>query len=250
LSSLTKTFFCNQKFRFIILWLFTSLFFLVFALFGRLQNLGEYVTLSVSVPLFLYLFTVYEKRWKESIKYRNAKEITHSLLADLAKKENPKIKNVVIKELPRKRAYGHPDKEKIVLSSALFTGEFSDREIQGLLYHEVFHTMTSHYAIQIAFLFVILWIVILSIFVVLSFLASVILFLTGGFFCSMFMILYERINWRSEFKADERSSEKVGTEVFISALMKTAPPEKRNCDSPTHPSVNRRICRIKKRTTS
>lgn len=219
---------------------------MIFALLGRLQNLGEYVVLSASVPLFFYFFIVHRRRWKESIKYRNAKEKVHPMLTDLANKENPRIKSVVVKELPQKRAYIHGDKEKIILSSALFTDDFTDQEIQGLLYHEVFHTMISNYAGQIAFLFVVLLIGLISMFVILSFLALGIQFLVGGFFCSAHMFLYERLQWRSEFKADEASSKKVSRETLISALSKGIPSNYMNCDSPTHPSINRRISRLRK----
>lgn len=248
LSTFLKIFFCNQKVRFIFLWLFASLFFCLFALLGRFKDLGEFVTLSVSFPLFLYFIIVYGKTWKEAIKHRKVKETSHPEFTELARKENPKIKKVVVKKLLGKVAHSK-GKEKIVLSKALFTGEFSKSELKALLYHEISHTKTKKYDWIFLILFFPLWIFILSTFVFFPS-WSIVLFFADGFFCSIYMIYYERTRWLSEYKADEEATKKVGTDIFISALMKTSPPEKRNCDSPAHPSVNRRISRMKKYSTS
>jgi len=240
-----KTFFCNQKIRFLLLWLFACLFFFLFASLGRLKDLGEYVTLSVCIPVILYIVIIYEITQRGKLKYRKAKESIHLALTDLAKKENPKIKAVVVKELPGKVAYSL-QKEKIVLSSALFNGDFSEQEIKALLHHEICHTKTGKYDWFFLIPFIPLWIGVLGMFLFLQFFPLYFLFLAGGLLSGLYMILFERMRWLSEFKADEYASRKVGFEVFISALMKTASSKRGDCDTPTHPSVNRRISRAKK----
>jgi len=65
-------------------------------------------------------------------------------------------------------------------------------------------------------------------------------------FCILNIIEERRIAWPWEYKADARASSKVGTETMISALKKTLSPEFESCDTPTHPSLKRRIDHLRK----
>jgi Zn-dependent protease with chaperone function len=67
----------------------------------------------------------------------------------------------------------------------------------------------------------------------------------GGFISSFYVISYEQMRWKWEFKADYFAGEKTDPESAISFLTKIASSIDGDCDSPTHPSIKRRLSRLK-----
>lgn len=247
----SRAFFCDQKARFVSLWFFSSLLFFLFALLPNVkEDLGGYVILSIFTPMISYLALIGTMNWRGRSKAPKTKEEIHVVFTDLAKRENPKIREVVTRELPEKgsRAYSVGE-EKKVLSRALFNGSYSDEEIKAVLFHEIGHTKIRNYEGFVAVLFFpLLWIGTLSIFVLFPSWTLFVQFPTAGFFSSAFLVLYEKIRWKSEFNADKFASDKVGGEHVISSFMKIAPFINTDCNTPTHPSLNRRLSRLKKGT--
>ena len=238
---------CNQKSRFLLLWLLETLFLFVFTSFEGFRNPSDYVAWSGPIPVIPYIILVYVIGQRSKIKYRRAKETIHAAFTDLARKENPKMESVVVKELPHVEAY--TIKNKIVLSSLMFRGYFSDKEIMGFLYHEIGHTRTRIYD-WISYLTIPIWFVPPVMLVFLQSSILYLLFIVGGLFFSADIILFERIQRYIEFKADQFASEKLGPEIIASTLDKSASSQGRgyNCDTPTHPSIQRRISRIRIRS--
>ena len=198
--------------------------------------------------MFLYFVLVFKNQLQDLFKQKHFVEgTTHSELTELAKKENPKIDAVVIKKTPKNDAYSM-NKTKIVMSSAFFSGNFSEQEINALLYHEIAHTTEAKKDFLIPALIIpILWIGVLSVFIFFEGTPLFLLFLAGASLVSLYLLVVERVFSQSEFRADEEAAKRNGVDTLISALLKTVCFENLDCDSPTHPSTNRRISAIQKR---
>ena len=245
---ITEAFFCSRKFRFIFGFLLAAFFFFFFGLIEPLRDFGKFVTLSIIFPVFLYFFLAFKNQLQDLFKHKSSVEVTENLeLTELAKKENPQIAAVLIKKSPKNDAYSM-NKTKIVMSSAFFSGNFSEQEINALLYHEIAHTTEAKENFLIpALIMPLLWIGVLSMFIFFEGAPLFLLFLTGAFLVSLYWVVVERLMSQSEFRADIEAAKRNGSDILVSALLKTVCFKNLDCDSPTHPSINRRISAIQKR---
>lgn len=250
-----KFFWCNEKARFLTL-------FLVYSIFFRL-NLGlwttvlELVLASSFFPFFGYLVLIFARQYLKVLYYATKKGETNAELTSIAKKENPRISKVVVKDIDHKSAYVNSVTNSIILARKLLE-TLTHKETLGVLYHEIGHGGFYTLPIRILRLVFIIPAFLILYFVSCFFVYGVInvllpffwnpfslVFAPSFLFCILNFIEERRIAWPLEYKADERASNKIGTETMISALKKTLSPEFKYCDSPTHPSLKRRIDRLR-----
>ena len=251
-----KFFRCNQKARFFVLFLIFCLSFLL--------NLDHWVTLqeiviaSSFIPFFGYLALTIGHPWLIALYYGFKEGETNAKLTSIAKKENNRIRKVVVKDIKRAYAYANRFTNSIILTRKLLD-TLSDEETEAVLYHEI-----AHGGFYPLFTRVLMVVLLIPLFLVLyvapcmtvysvinflhPFLDTFFLSLVSSFlFCMFFFFVERKIHWASEYKADTKAAEKAGIETVISALRKALPREFWNCDSPTHPSLKRRIAHLKKK---
>ena len=251
-----KFFRCNQKARFLAL-------FLIFC-FSFLLNLDHWATLqeiviaSSFIPFFGYLALTIGHQWLIALYYGFKKGETNTKLTSIAKKENHRINKVVVKDIKRAYAYANRFTNSIILTSKLLE-TLSDKETEAVLYHEIAHGGFSPLFARVLMLvlliplFLVLYVApCMMVYSVINFLhpflnTFFLSFVSSFLFCIFFFAVERKIHWASEYKADTKAAEKVGIEAVISALRKVVPLEFSNCDFPTHPSIKRRIAYLKRK---
>jgi Zn-dependent protease with chaperone function len=247
---------CNQKARLFILFLIFSLFFLL--------NLNHWITLqelvlaSSFIPFFGYLALTIGHQYLIALYYGFRKGEINAELTSIAKKENPRIKKVIVKDIKRPYAYTNRITSSIILSKKLLE-MLSEKETKAVLHHEIAHG--GFFPLFVRALMLVFWlplfifVYVATCFAVYSivkplhpFLNTFFLtFVSSFIFCMIFFVTERKVHWNPEYKADSKAAEKVGTPVMISALRKLIPPELAKCDSPTHPSLVRRITHLHKK---
>jgi len=246
-----KFFWCNQKARFLILFLVYSIFFRLN--FGLWATVLDLLLASSFFPFLGYLILIFGRQYLKVLYYATKKGEINAELTSIAKKENPRISKVVVKDIDCKSAYANSVTNSIILTRKLLD-TLTHKETLAVLYHEIGHG--GFYSLPIRILrlvfiipaFLILYLVsCFFVYGVINFLLAFfwnpfsLVFAPSVLFCILNIIEERRIAWSLEYKADARASSKIGMETMISALKKTLSPEFEYCDSPTHPSLKRRI---------
>lgn len=217
----------------------------------------ELVLASAFFPFFGYLILIFGRQYLTVLYYATKKGEINVELTSIAKKENPRISKVVVKDIDRKLAYANSVTNSIILTRKLLK-TLTHKETLAVLYHEIGHG--GFYTLPIRILrlvfiipafFVLYFVSCLLVYGVINFMLSFfwtpfcLVFLPSFLFCILNIIEERKIAWPLEYKADARAANKVGTETMISALKKTLSPEFEYCDSPTHPSLEKRIDRLR-----
>jgi len=214
---------------------------------------SELVLASSFFPFFGYLILIFGRQYLKVLYYATKKSAVDIELTSIAKNENPRVSKVIVKDIGRKLAYVNPVTNSIIITRKLVE-TLTRKETLAVLYHEMGHSGFYPLSVRILMLvfimpaFLIIYLV--SCFFVYGFVNFLLLFFQNYFslvfapsflFCILNIIEERKIAWPLEYKADARAANKVGTEIMISALEKTLSPEFEFCDSPTHPSLKRRI---------
>lgn len=251
-----KFFKCNQKARLVTLFFIFSLFFLLNL--DHWATLQELVIASSFIPFFGYLALTIGHQYLIALYYGFKKGETNARLTSIAKEENPRINKVVVKDMKRPYAYASRFTNSIILAKKLLE-RLLDKETEAVLHHEIAHGgfyplfVRAIVLVLLPPLFLLAYIascfMVYSIVILLHpFLNTFVLtFVSSFLFCLLFLAIERKVHWEAEYKADTKAAEKVGTEVTISALRKVIPPKFAHCDSPTHPSLKRRIAYLKKK---
>lgn len=251
-----KFFWCNQKSRFLVLFLVYSVFFLVNL--NHWTTVLELVLASSFFPFFGYLALIFGRQYLKALYYAAKKGEINAELTSIAKKENPRISKVVVKEIDRKLAYVSPITNSIILTRKLLE-TLTKKETIAVLYHETEHGRFYSLPIRILQLILVIpamfLLYVASCFIVYGIvnllfpLSSIfsLVFVSPFLFCMFNLIEERKILWSSEYQADAKASVKIGTKTMISALRKVLSPEFTHCDSPTHPSLKRRIANLRKK---
>jgi Zn-dependent protease with chaperone function len=218
----------------------------------------ELILASSFIPFFAYLLLVFGRQYLRALYYATKRGEMDTKLTVIAKKENPQINKVIVKEIDRKLAYVNSITNNVVLSRKLLE-VLTHEETLAVLYHEIghgaFHSLPRR-ILQLVFIipafFVIYVVSSMLVYTLVNFIPVFLwnqlsLVLVPSFlFCVLIIIFERKIIWPSEYKADATASKKVGIETMVSALKKTLSPESDFCDSPTHPSLKRRIAYLRK----
>jgi Zn-dependent protease with chaperone function len=225
---------------------------------GLWTTVLELVLASSFFPFFGYLILIFGRQYMKVLYYATKKGEINAELTSIAKKENPRISKVVIKDIDRMSAYVNSVANSIILTRRLLE-TLNHKETLAVLYHEIGHGGFYSLPIRIFRLvfiipaFLILYLVSCSfVYGVTNFLLQFfwnpfsLVFAPSFLFCILNIIEERRIAWPWEYKADARASSKVGTEMMISALKKILSPEFESCDTPTHPSLKRRINHLRR----
>ena len=218
----------------------------------------ELVLASSFFPFFGYLILIFGRQYLKVLYYATKKGKTNAELTSLARKENPRISKVVTKDIGRKLAYVNSVTNSIIITRKVLE-TLTFKETLAVLYHEIGHGGFYQLPIRILRLvltipafFILYFVSCFFVYNVISFLLSFflnpfsLLFVPSFLFCILLIIEERSIAWPLEYKADARAANKIGTEIMISALTKTLSPEFEYCDSPTHPSLKRRIDRLRR----
>jgi len=244
-------FWCNQKTRFLILFLVYSIFFWINL--SLWANVLELIVASSFFPFFGYLILIFGRQFLMVLYYATKKGYVDTELTAIAKKKNPRISKVVVKNICRKLAYANSFTNTIILSRQLLA-VLTYEETLAVLYHEIGHG--GFYSLPIRILrliftipafFIIYLASCMFVYGLVSFTLTFLwrplsLILVPSFlFCALNIVEERKIAWPLEYRADARAAKKVGIETTISALKKTLSPEFEYCDTPTHPSLRRRI---------
>jgi Zn-dependent protease with chaperone function len=223
--------------------------------------LQELVLASSFIPFFGYLALTIGHQYLIALYYGFKKGKIDAKLTSIAKKENPRIKRVVVKDINRPYAYTNRITSSIILSRKLLE-ILSEKETEAVLHHEIAHG--GFFPLFVRALLLVFWLP-LFIFVYIAtcfavyiivkplhpFLNTIFLtFVSSFLFCVFFFVIERKVHWSAEYKADSKAAEKVGTNVMVSALRKVIPPELAKCDSPTHPSLVRRVSHLERERTS
>jgi len=251
-----RFFWCNQKARFLTI-------FLVYSIFFRLNlslwtTVLELVLASSFFPFFGYLILMFGRQYLMVLYYATKKSEINTELTAIAKKENPRISTVVVKDIDRKLAYMNSLTNAITLSRKLLEA-LTHKETLAVLHHEIGHGGFYSLPIRIlrlVFIMPAFFIIYLaSCMLVYGLVSFMLVFLwdpfslvfVSSFLFSLLNIIEERkIAWPLEYKADAEAANKVGTETMVTALKKTLSPEFESCDTPTHPSLKRRINHLRR----
>jgi len=216
------------------------------------------VIASSLIPFFGYLALTIGYHLLIALYYGFMKGETNAKLTSIAKKENHRIRKVVVKDIKREYAYTNPSTNSIILTRKLLE-TLSDKETEAVLYHEIahggFHPLFARALMLVLLipLFLVLYVALcMAVYGVVSVLhpffnTFFLSFVSSFLFCIFFFIVERKVHWMPEYKADAKAAEKIGIEIVISALRKVVPLESSNCDSPTHPSLKRRIAYLKKK---
>jgi len=245
---------CNRGIRFLVLFVIFSVFFALNL--GCWENPFEFVITSSLIPYSAYSAI---SIWRPSLLafyYGTKKGETDHELTSFARRANPRINRIIIKDLNRPYAYANRLTNSIILSRKL-VDTLSDQEVEAVIYHEIGHGGFPP-LFQRVLIFVFMIPLFFGLYGVVCLLAygiirlvylfldfSYLPFLSSFLFCVFFSIA-EREMWNAEYKADAYSAKKTETSLVISALRKIVPPELADCDSPTHPSLKRRIAFLEK----
>jgi Zn-dependent protease with chaperone function len=245
---------CNQKARFSVLFI---IFWISFVLSSNCwTSLQEIIILSSLVPFFGYLFFTIGLGWLRTLFYLSKKGEIDNNLTSFVKKENHKVIKVVIKEINRPYAYASGLTNSIILTKKLVS-TLSDNELKAVIHHELAHGGFYPLIVRVLLLIAIVPALFIfyssTFFVVYTIVSTICPFVdmlllsvvSSSIFC-VFFFFSEKIRWKSEYNADMKAAEKFGSEPLISALRKLIPPALADCDSPSHPSLNRRLDSLKK----
>ena len=218
----------------------------------------ELVLASSFLPFFGYLVLIFGRQYLKVIYYATKKGETNAKLTLIAKKENPRINKVVVKDIDRKSAYVNSVTNSIIVTRRLL-GALTHKETLAVLYHEIEHGGFYSLSIRILRLiaiipaFLVIYLVSCALVyglvnLLLRFFHNpfLLVFVPSFLFCVLNIIEERKIAWPLEYKADAGAAKKVGTETMISALKKTLLPQFESCDSPTHLSLKRRIDNLRR----
>jgi Zn-dependent protease with chaperone function len=244
-----KFFKCKRSVRFLVLFVIFSVF--SASNLGEWENSFEFVVVSSLIPYSAYSAI---SVWRPSLLafYYGTKEgKADPQLTSFARRVNPRINRVIIKDLNRPYAYANRLTNSIILSRKL-VDTLSDQEVKAVIYHEIGHGGFPP-LFQRALISVFMIPLLISLYGIVCLLAYGIIrlvylfldfscfpFLLSFLFCVFFSVA-EREMWNAEYKADVYSAKRTETSLVISALRKIVSPELADCDSPTHPSLKRRI---------
>lgn len=218
----------------------------------------ELVLASSFFPFFGYLILIFGRQYLRVLYYATKKGEKNTELTAIAKKENPRISKVVVKDIDRKLAYVNSLTNAIILSRKLLEA-LTYEESLAVLHHEIGHG--GFYSLPIRILrlvfiipafFIIYLASCMFVYGLLSFTLVFLwdpfslVFVSSFLFCTFNIIEERKIAWPLEYKADAWAANKVGSETMVSALEKTLSPEFESCDTPTHPSLKRRIDHLRR----
>jgi len=249
-----KFFRCNQKARFVVLFLIFSLFFLLNL--NHWATLLEFIIASTFIPFFGYLVLTFGRQSLMELYYATKRGETDVQLTSIAKKENSRINKVVIKDVDRYFAYFNRFTNSVILSRKLIE-TLADGEIEAVLYHETLHgeiyspfvrVLLAIFFVPAVFIFYLVPCIVVYAIVNLlhPFLNNLSLSFVSAFVFCVFFLISERKVWSMEYNADAKAAKRVGIRTMISALTKITPSGFENCDFPTHPSLNKRIAYLEK----
>jgi len=133
-------------------------------------------------------------------------------------------------------AYANPITRQVVLGEKLL-GRLTSDEALALLGHELTHIIQNHFLRMMGAS-------------VLALVATMLLpidsdmmrLLIGG---AVFMIAFVFVNWGREYAADANAAKYTSAQATISLIEKLVPTDRRSRESEPHPSIDRRISKLK-----
>jgi Zn-dependent protease with chaperone function len=243
---------CNQAARFLM-------FIISFALnMGHWETSLELVIASSFLPFFGYLAIAMGQQNVRILYYETQEGSVDPKLTALAREQNPRISKVVVKDIDRTNAYASNFTASIILTRKL-VNVLSDDETKAILYHEISHISAYPAPVRVLVITFIFPALLLFLYSVLSvgfyalmslfhqFAETIYpsLFVASFVFCLILLAVERNGIWAAEYNAGAKAAYKVEPALIIAALEKMVPPERINCDSPTHPSLRRRIAAIR-----
>ena len=108
---------CNEKVRFFVLFLIFSMFFLLNL--NRWATLQELVIASSFLPFYGYLALTIGHQYLIALYYGIKRGEIDAELTSIAKKENPRISKVVVKDVNRAYAYASRFTNSIIVTRKL-----------------------------------------------------------------------------------------------------------------------------------
>jgi Zn-dependent protease with chaperone function len=214
----------------------------------------ELVIASSFLPFFGYWsITIFREKIRILL-YERKEGMVDEKLTNLAREKNLKISNVFVIEVDKVAAYFSHFTNSIILTRKL-VHDLSNDEIKAILYHEISHCSCRKLPLTIAltYIFIVPFVVfyMLGLFIVyvitynLPFVGRFYLGLIVSFLFCMILLGVERQTWANEYKADAEAANGTTPELIIAALQKIIPSGRIDCDSPTHPSLRRRVAAIR-----
>ena len=203
------------------------------------------ISLSLVIIPILEFVTFFSKSLQETLKLDEAKKIHSSSLTEemttiASKMGIKKNKGHLVKVMRGWLNAAVRPNGNMILGQPIVE-EFEKEEREGLIGHEFGHIKGHHLPIRIAILIIIspLFYLIIN-FPFPYFINYLILFSALG-------LILPLISWPLEFHADTISAKYVGTDKIIAGLLKLADKAgvNKKRDSYTHPSINRRINRLR-----